>query len=516
MPVSRCHDLVVGGGSAGSALAARLSEDPARRVGLIEAGPYYPTPDDMPADLLNGNAMSLATHDWGMQAQIFEGRRIRFPQGRVAGGSSAVGMTIAVRGMPGDYDAWAAAGNPEWAWDCVLPFFKAVETDLDFNDEFHGQHGPIPIRRWRSGELTAVQEAFLASCLEAGFPYNADQNHPESTGVGPIPSNRCNPTTRVSAAMGYLTPARDRANLTVHQRARAGRVLLRDGRAIGVELVSPDGSLEEVFAGRVILTAGAFHSPAILMRSGIGPAAELRTHGIEPLVELDGVGSGLLDHPRSGVFMTPREHNQSLGAPLGQIMLRTTSGDGGEVNDMQYYGVSHLDLTEQFPELRSQTTGSRIFGAMVVGQLPRSAGRLTLASADPLAPPVIDLNYFDDDDDAQTMMAGLRTCWQLVQCSKLRDLSDQVVGLSESSVADDEALGRYLRLTADSTYHPIGTARMGPARDTDSVVDQYGAVHGTESLYVADASVMPTMPRGNTNLTTMMIAERVASWLRSA
>src|SRR5919198_5787930 len=231
-------DIVIGGGSAGAVVAARLSEDPARRVALVEAGPHYAATASTPADILDGNVISLP-HSWGYSARLTADRSIPFLQGKVTGGSSAITITAAIRGTRQDFAEWAALGNPLWSWERVLPRYLALEDDLDFGDrEYHGRGGPVPIRRWRSEELTPVQEAFYSAALAAGRPDVADHNHPEATGVGPIPSHRRDARVRVSTAMGYLWPARDRDNLAILSETAVDRVLFRGGRACGVRVSS--------------------------------------------------------------------------------------------------------------------------------------------------------------------------------------------------------------------------------------------------------------------------------------
>lgn len=508
-------DIIVGAGSAGAPLAARLSEDPRRRVALIEAGPDYPTTASTPHDLLDGNVMSLADHDWRLGAQIAAGREIRFPQGKVAGGCSAVGNTVAIRGMPGDYDEWAAAGNPEWSWEKTLPYFRALEDDLDFDGEFHGRGGPTPIRRWRSDELTPVQQTFYDACLAAGFPRADDHNHPDSTGVGPIPSNRRDALRRVSTATAYLAQARGRENLTIIAGALVNRALVRDGKAYGVELLT-GSTTQELRAGRVILAAGAIGSPTILMRSGIGPVDELRRLAIHPQACLPGVGTGLVDQPRTGVFMVPKPGAENYGAATGQIVLRTAATGSEQKNDMYYAMVNHFDLGRQLPHLRQAAGADRVFGVMAIARRPRSRGNVTLASTDPRVAPRINLNYLSDERDYTLLANGVRACWEIAQAPGIRDKGERTVMLDDSTIDSDEALHTYVRLSVDSAYNPVGTARMGSEDDPGAVVDQRCAVHGVEGLYVADASVMPSMVRANTNLTVVMIGERVAAMLREA
>jgi choline dehydrogenase len=503
--------IVVGAGSAGAPIAARLSEDPARRVALIEAGPDYPVAGQVPADLLDGNAMSLAEHDWHFGADLLPGRTTRFFQGKVTGGSSAVGNTVAIRGMPADYDDWAEAGNPEWSWAKVLPFFLRLEDDLDFGGPFHASGGPVPIRRWRQSELTPVQDAFRAACEAAQFPYAADHNHPESTGVGPIPSNRRDARLRVSTATSYLDGARTRENLTVIADTTVNKVVLRDGRAVGVEVM--DGATPRTLSARtVILAAGAVGSPTILLRSGIGPAEDLRPLGIDPKVSLPGVGAGLVDQPRTGVYLVPKPGAENYGASTGQIVLRTASKVTGEANDMYYAMVNGFDLSRQLPHLRKAAGADRVIGVMAIARRPLSRGRLALASADPHAAPNVSLNYLTHERDYQVLVDGVRAAWELVELAALRDFGRPVLP-DKRALDSEDALRDYVRSTVDSAYNPVGTARMGPATDPGAVVDQRCAVHGVEGLYVADSSVMPTMVRANTNLTVVMIGEKFASTL---
>jgi choline dehydrogenase len=511
--VERHDDIVVGAGTSGVPLAVRLSEDATRQVALVEAGPDYPTSEDTPSDLLNGSTMSLVQHNWRFDADIVADRVVRFPQGRVTGGSSAIGNTVCIRGMPGDYDEWAAAGHSEWSWEQVLPYFRSLEHDLDFGGEFHGKGGPIPIRRFRPDELISVQESFFDACLDAGFPLCADHNDPESTGVGPMPSNRRDVTTRVSTATAYLPAARARENLTVMPDTVVNRVLFEDGRASGVELLT-GSTTYELRGRRVILAAGAIGSPAILVRSGIGPADDLRRLGIDVRADLPGVGAGLVDQPRVGVFLTPKPGAENYDLPTSQVVMRTTSATAGERNDMYYAMVSHFDLRHQFPGLLPFAEGPRVFCVMAVVRRPRARGRVTIVSADPREAPYINLNYLDNEYDHSILAEGVRNCWELAHAPKIRDRGKRTVLLDESNIDSADVLRDYVRISVESAYNPAGTARMGSSADPGSVVDQHCAVHGVEGLYVADASIMPFMVRGNTKLTVVMIGERVAGQLR--
>jgi choline dehydrogenase len=513
--VKSYDDIVVGAGTSGIPLAARLSEDPARKVALVEAGPDYPAAELTPKDLVSGNSMSLAQHNWRFAAQILAGREVSFPQGRVVGGSSAIGNTVCIRGMPGDYDEWAAAGNPAWSWEQTLPYFRTLEDDLDFGGEYHGKGGPVPIRRFRPAELVPVQQSFFDACLDAGFEPCPDHNDPDSTGVGPMPSNRSRTdiTARVSTAAAYLPPARARENFTIVPDTVVNRVLFEHGRACGVELLS-GSQAHELRGRRVILAAGAVSSPAILIRSGIGPADDLRRLGIDVRADRPGVGSGLADQPRVGVFLTPRPGEENFGLPTSQVVMRTTSATAGERNDMYYAMVSHFDLTYQFSGLRPFAEGPRVLSVMAVIRKAHARGRVTVTSADPHDAPRISLNYLDNEYDYRILAEGVRNCWKLAHFPAIRNRGECPVMLDESSIDSEEVIRDYIKISVESAYNPAGTARMGPGADERSVVDQRCAVHGVEGLYVADASVLPSMVRGNTKLTIIMLGERVAAQLR--
>jgi choline dehydrogenase len=505
--------IIVGAGSSGAALAARLSEDADRAVLLLEAGPDYTCVEQTPADLLNSCLLSLVDHDWQLTAEAISGRMIPYPRGKVTGGCSAVNGAIALRGLPDDYDEWAELGNDAWGWEEVLPYFRRLEDDQDAEaGDLHGRGGPIPVRRWKPEELAPLSRAFLDVCTAHGFPEVADHNDPEASGVGPQPTNGAD-GIRVSTAIGYLLPARHRLNLTIRPHCLVNRVLFDGRRAIGVEIES-GGATQRVYGRRMTLSAGAIASPAILLRSGIGPRADLEALGIAPLVDLPGVGADLIDHPLTQVMFVPKLGVYDATIPFTQVFVRYTATGSAERNDMQLYITNGLDFTA-VPELVAITGSPIVFTFTPSLQRSRSRGRLTLASADPSVQPTIALRFLDHPEDMRRMVEGVRLAWRLGRSPAIRAFAERAVILTDELVASDQAVEGYLRETVGTIFHPVGTARMGPDGDERAVVDQQCRVRGVESLRVVDASVMPNIPRANTNLTCIMIGERVADWMRS-
>ncbi len=491
--------IVVGAGSSGAALAARLSEDEARSVLLLEAGPDYPGRRATPEDLRYAHRVSVVDHDWGFTARATPEREVAYPRGRVMGGSSAVNGTLAIRGTPEDFDEWAALGNEGWAWEECLPFFRKLEHDHHASGDFHGKSGPIPIVRWRPEELRPLQQAFIDVCRENGFPYAEDFNDPEATGISPMAQNR-EGDTRISTAMAYLEPTRHRLNLTLRGGCLVNRVLVEDGRATGVE-VECGGEMQTVAGREVILSAGAIQSPPILLRSGIGAREDVEAIATPLVRELRGVGRNLIDHPLVALSYRARPGVSVLPDPPVQTMLRYTA-DGGEPNDMQIYMVNH------FPGREGH------FALLPILQRPNSRGRLHLETADSHTQPRIDLNFFADEADVRRLREGLRLCWRMAEHPAIARFAEALETPAAEVFASDEALDAHIRASGSHNYHPVGTAKMGPASDPYAVVDAHARVHGLDGLRVVDASIMPNIVRANTNLTCIMIGERVAQWMR--
>ncbi|MBA4179041.1 MAG: choline dehydrogenase [Anaerolinea sp.] len=499
--------VVIGAGSAGAVIAARASEDHRRSVLLLDAGPDYPLLTETPFDLVNSHNNSYTAHDWGFSYQpTAVGRGVPFPRGRVTGGSSAVNTTIALRGMPEDYDGWAAVGNPEWAWEKVLPAFKRLERDLDFGDRpYHGDAGPISIRRYEWDELTKVHQAWLEASDELGYPRCEDANDPESWGSGPHPMNKLG-RVRISTAVGYLAPARVRPNLRIQANTLTRRLIVEGGRVTGVE-VECDGVTEVIRARTVVLSAGAIQSPAILLRSGIGPKEEVEPHGIELVREVPGVGRNFSDHPALAVLCTVKDPSiLDADQPIVQTILRYTAPDSEYRNDLQIEAFSFSPRGEGAPNA---------FAIAAVLEQAHSKGTLTLSSADPHAAPLIQQNMLSDERDVRRLVACFRDAIAFTKTSALAPVIREVVFPDPRRSLSDASLSELLPRLAASGFHPCATVKMGPESDPLAVVDQYGRVRGVDGLIVADASIMPSVPRANTNLTSIMIGEMVGEWLRT-
>lgn len=401
--------IIIGAGSAGGVLAARLSEDASQSVLLLEAGPDYPEFDRLPDDVKRGNNFlrsAFGPHNWGYVATMTPQQSVPVPRGKVMGGSGALNAQIFLRGLPEDYDNWVAWGNEEWAFAKVLPYFLKLETDQDFRGDFHGSHGPIPVRRYKREEMVPHARALYEACLAAGFPESPDQNHAESTGIGPVPSNNRD-GVRMSTALAYLNQARDRQNLTIRANVTARRILFEGKRAVGMECES-GGELLTVEGEQIVLSAGGIASPQLLMLSGVGSAEHLRSLGIAVVHDLPGVGQNLRDHPMGVLLFRETGAMPSEREAMVQVALRYTAEGSSTRNDMQIFHLP-LDMTYRasLPANLPLTSTDHCFALCVGIQNAVSSGEIKLTSKDPHVHPSINHRYLSDPWDRERMRKGV-------------------------------------------------------------------------------------------------------------
>lgn len=552
--------LILGGGSAGCVLAARLSEDAHANVCLVEAGrdiSAHTMPDAI-RSRYPGRAYLDTRNIWQtLKARMSRSAATqRYEQARLLGGGSAINALMANRGAPADYDEWEALGASGWNWQTCLPYFRALETDCDFSGALHGSDGPVRIQRTPWPRISPFVRAVLGSLAESGHALHDDQNGlwQDGTFIGSIAVSAKG--ERIPTSVCYLDDAaRARSNLTIRTGEVVERILFDGKRATGARIVRADGTREDLKAHRVIVSAGAIHSPALLMRSGIGPADELASLGIDMLADRPGVGRNLMEHPsiavsaylpRAARTPFPDEHHEQAIVRFSSGLPHTVQGDmhGAILSRSGWHSVGYRLGTIFFWVNKSY-----------------SRGRVTLASASAFDEPDVDFAMLSDSRDLERLKLALRFgasvlsspsmnahrdaifpssysprvaavavpgTWNAVQrgaLSALLDIAGPLRGpLIEHVVTqgvtidelleDDHAMTAFVKRSVGGTWHPSGTCRMGASSDPLAVTDARGAIYGVEGLHVCDASLMPSIPCANTNVPTIMIAERVADMLR--
>jgi choline dehydrogenase len=515
--------IIVGAGSAGCVLAHRLSEDPSVKVLLLEAGgPDSRREIHIPVAF---SKLFQTPCDWAYYTeaeQQLENRKLYWPRGKVLGGSSSINAMIYIRGNRKDYDCWSELGNPGWRFADVLPYFKKSENQQHGSSEYHGAGGPLHVSDLRC--VNPLSEAFVEAAIESGYARNPDFNAAAQEGFGVYQVTQQN-GRRHSAADAFLRPAMGRPNLKVITAAHASGILFERKRAIGVSFHFGEGSRQERAAREVILCAGAVGSPQLLMLSGIGPSAQLRPFSIPVVCDLPGVGKNLQDHPSVGLIYECQEPVSLLNATSLSSTLRYLCFKDGPLtsNVGEAGGFVKVSSSSATPEIQFhfgpgyfknhglETIDKHAFSFGPTLVRPFSKGSITLRSSNPLDSPRIQANYFADARDLDAMVEGIKVARAIGRAPSLVKYRGRELYPGDDAQTD-AAFRDYARRIAETLYHPVGTCKMG--NDPEAVVDSELRVHGVEGLRIVDASIMPTVPGGNTNAPTIMVAEKAADLIK--
>jgi len=515
--------IIIGAGSSGAVIASRLSENPNTKVLLIEAGNTFENMEEIPDVLLKGMAtgadwtgnLAVGTEfDWQYKAiSNPDFKNMGVPRGRVAGGTSSINGQVFLRAIPEDFENWSSKGLEDWSFEECLKYYIKQENDLDFTNEYHGNDGPVPVKRHSLDSLLIDQMTFYNTVQEMGFKTTEDHNLPYSEGVGPMPLNNPN-GIRWSTGICYVLPAMVRENLDVLSNSICKKILIENGKQIGLILEN-----DEIYEGNeIIVSSGAVESPKLLLLSGVGKKDELDESNIEHVHELKGVGQNLRDHPavelRWNGDHSLNDNLTDVGAQ--KVGLRYTSSNSKDRLDMisvmrfQPEGISpdnlHFERSDFGKTRVGITTG--IF-------LAKSSGKLSLNKLDPRNHPDLNYNYLSNENDFQRMIEGVKFNFEIARNSNFDSFRKDLIAPLPEALEDDKLLKKWISSKVHTMHHISGTCKMGNTDDDFSVVDKHGKVIGIEGLRIADCSIMPDCVRANTNATAIMIGEKISDHIKN-